>query len=71
MSRIKIPVEDDEQLRQLGETLNKMGFKWKADGPVHHPDGVMVWYEVPLDLYFLGATAVADAHGIFKSPLTR
>lgn len=71
MSRIKIPVEDDEQLRQLGETLNKMGFKWKAAGPTLNPDGVTVWYETPIDLYFLGATAVADAHGIFKTPLTR
>lgn len=69
--RIKIPIDGDDHFRQLGETLDKMQYKWKAAGPVKNPDGITVWYEDPLDLYFIGATAVADAHGIFKSGLTR
>lgn len=69
--KIKIPIDGDDHLKQLAETLNKMGFKWKAAGPVKNPDGVTVWYEDPIDLYFLGATAVADSAGLFKSSLSR
>lgn len=71
MNKIKIPVEDYDHLLQLGQTLNKMCFKWKAVGPLRKPSGVTIWYDEPIDLYFIGATAVADANGIFKSPLTR
>lgn len=70
MSRIEIPIDGPEHAKHLIATIEKMKFKYR-----YRQRGtkckLIVEYAEPIDLYFLGATAVADAHGIFKTPLTR
>lgn len=70
MSRIEIPIDGPEHAKQVIATIEKMKFKYW-----HRQRGtkckLTVEYAEPIDLYFLGATVVADANAIFITNITR
>lgn len=66
----EIPVQDADHAKQLMYTLDKMNFAYTKVWHGRRIIGFVVAYNEPIDLFYLGATAVADTVGIFKSALT-
>lgn len=68
---ITIPLAGDKESTTAFLTAcDKMDLKVKLKG-FHSGLFAVVEYKDPIDLYFLGANVVAEANGIFKTPLTR
>lgn len=68
---IEIPIAHEARER-FEFTLKKMKFKYST-GPTRKNSDVMnfhVYYDDPIELYYLGATAIADHRYFFQSGIT-
>lgn len=67
MPSIEIPVDSQIHALQVEGTLKKMHFQYSEVLFKRKIIGFVIVYQEPIELFYLGATAVADACGIFKS----
>jgi DNA-binding transcriptional regulator WhiA len=68
---LEIPIHDADQTKNLVYTLDKMQFEYKMVEKRKKVVAIVVTYEEPIELFYLGMTAAADIYGVFKTSLTR